>query len=405
MVSSWLDFQPSRFAATMTHLTSNMAQLKDFLSTLASVKGDVSEVTAPPFVLAPKSSIEIPAAWAACHDLFLQPARESDPAKRALLVAKNYICSLKRVVGEGTQDAAKKPLNPFLGEMFIAEIQGEEGPTKMIAEQVSHHPPVTACTLYNRALGISSVGYVGQATTFSPINGVRVQQPGFAIITDERHNEKHLMTMPTILVKGITVGQPYPELEGPCYISSSTGYVTRIEFNGKTKFGLGSKNRFHAEMFHESDPNKTLFEAKGQWTGDVKVEDCKGEMIDQFNVDHIQTKNISVRPVEEQTPFESRKAWSKVVEGIKEGDINKVSTHKHALEESQRELRRAEERNGRKWQSMFFTQLQSHDDALKLLAKIPDENWKKFDLKMTAGAWKFVGGNAAEDLIKRLRGA
>ncbi|KAI1411352.1 hypothetical protein F5Y13DRAFT_165534 [Hypoxylon sp. FL1857] len=226
----------------MTKSQSNISQLKDFLSYLATVKGDLSNITAPPFVLSPKSVTEIPAAWAERHDLFLQPAVENDPARRSLLILKNFLCSLKRQVYTATgseQDSdsggAKKPLNAFLGELFLGTFEGSDGSmTQLICEQVSHHPPVTACFLYNKTYGISSSGYVAQETTFSPVSGVRVRQIGHVLIRDEAHSESRLMTLPTMTVRGLLTGSPYPELEDTCYISSSSGYLATINFQGKS---------------------------------------------------------------------------------------------------------------------------------------------------------------------------
>ncbi|KAI8952179.1 hypothetical protein F4801DRAFT_542181 [Xylaria longipes] len=79
----------------MTASQSNLSQLRDFLSYLATIKGDLSNITAPPFVLSPVSVTEIPASWAARHELFQQPTHEADAAARALLVLKNFLCSLK----------------------------------------------------------------------------------------------------------------------------------------------------------------------------------------------------------------------------------------------------------------------------------------------------------------------
>lgn len=47
-----------------------------------------------------------------------------------------------------------KPLNPFLGELFIGKWEDEAGTTNLIAEQVSHHPPATACNIWNDKHGV-----------------------------------------------------------------------------------------------------------------------------------------------------------------------------------------------------------------------------------------------------------
>ncbi len=48
-----------------------------------------------------------------------------------------------------------KPLNPFLGELFIGKWTDEQaGTTHLVTEQVSHHPPITAYNIWNDKHGI-----------------------------------------------------------------------------------------------------------------------------------------------------------------------------------------------------------------------------------------------------------
>lgn len=386
----------------MTQLGHNISQLKDLLSYLASVKGDLSNITAPPFVLAPKSAIEIPSAWASRHALFLQPAVEPDPAQRALLVAKNYLCSLKNLVDEGSKDAAKKPLNPFLGELFIGTFETPDSTTRLIAEQVSHHPPVTACFMCNQQSGISSNGFVAHETLFSPSTGVTVRQLGYALIQDEKHGEKHLMTMPTLYIKGLTTGQPYPELQGPCYISSSSGFVTKIEFEGKGILGFGSKNRVEAKLYQSAIMEESLYCISGQWNSTLNLYNGKGTLVESFNVDDIPLTDFVVEPMESQSPWESRRAWGQVFEGITEGNIEKVNNHKNAIEESQREKRATEAQKGIEWNRLFFWRTQQDEEANLLLNAIPNQEGNSFDPARTDGVWKFVGIEEAEKLISQL---
>lgn len=391
-------------AATNTH-SSQLQQLRDFLISLSTTKGDLSSVTAPPFVLASKSSIEVPSAWASKHALFLQPASEPDPAKRSLLVAKNYICSLKALVGEGTDQEAKKPLNPFLGELFLAKFRGktEASGTTFIAEQVSHHPPVTACAMHNREAGISSSGFVAQETTFGLQSGVKVTQHGHAIVRDHKHNESHLLSLPTLYIRGIFGGTPYIELRGPCYVSSSSGYVTRIDFGGKSRLGMGgNRNQVDAALEDVAQKNKVaMYRINGEWNGRLTVSDAAGKSLEAFDVNEIPDTPLSVAPMEKQSPWESRRAWAGVVDGIHQGSMNMVASHKEALEESQRQRRADEKKLGVEWPRLFFSHQDEDELTRKLLAQIPGE--AKFDFRRTAGAWSFIGMEAAEERLKSMR--
>ncbi|RYP26759.1 hypothetical protein DL768_011594 [Monosporascus sp. mg162] len=134
---------------------SKSSQPKEYLSYLATVRRIFRTSPRGYPLLSPKSVTEIPASWAERHGLFLQPPQEQDPASRALFVLKNYLCNLKRqayTAASASDDSdgdggARKPLNAFLGEPFLSTFRADDGgsETQLIAEQVSHHPPATAC--------------------------------------------------------------------------------------------------------------------------------------------------------------------------------------------------------------------------------------------------------------------
>jgi len=165
----------------------NLSALKDFLSFLATVSGDISHVTAPPFILAPSALTEFPSYWAERPSLFTAPAHESSPERRALLVLKLYLASLQRqyYVGRTVQEGLKKPLNSFLGELFFCDftdydLTSEKESTstvRVVGEQVSHHPPTTACYLSADDDGVHAEAYSTQNTTLSGTS-IKVGQSG-----------------------------------------------------------------------------------------------------------------------------------------------------------------------------------------------------------------------------------
>jgi Oxysterol-binding protein. len=64
---------------------------------------------------------EYSAYWAEHPAVFVAPAREADPEKRALLVLKWFLTTLHQQYCSRSEKlgSEKKPLNPFLGELFI----------------------------------------------------------------------------------------------------------------------------------------------------------------------------------------------------------------------------------------------------------------------------------------------
>lgn len=406
----------------MAKLGTNLAQLKGLVGYLITVQGDLSNITAPPFVLAPKSAIEVPSCWTARQSLFLRPASEPDPARRALLIAQNFACSLAGLVDLGSEYAGRKPLNPFLGELFLGTFLssgsgnggsvgseqdgnengvGAEG-TRFVAEQVSHHPPVTACFSYNKHYGISSRGFAAQETSFSPANGVVVRQIGYAIIGDRAHEESHLMTLPTMYVTGLVSGQLQPELYGRCWISSSSGYVTSIDLEGQNALGLGMSHRITA-VVHSLPGMEPVYRLTGQWNGEMSIEDVRGDAPNEkFRFDDVPATDLTLAPVAEQTAWESRRAWAEVLKGIREGDMSAISENKTAIEEDQRRRRHEEEEKGTPWEGLFFRSSSQDDEATTLLEQIPDSQMT-FDAERTAGFWEFVGLAEAENLIAKLK--
>lgn len=113
-----------------------------FHQSIASFSGDLSSLTAPPFILSSTSLVEYSAYWAEQPELFVAPAKEADPEKRALLVLKWFLSTLHQQYCSRSEKlgSEKKPLNPFLGELFIGkwEDNGEVGETALISEQVRY---------------------------------------------------------------------------------------------------------------------------------------------------------------------------------------------------------------------------------------------------------------------------
>jgi hypothetical protein len=110
-----------------------------FLKSIAFFNGDLSTLTAPPFILSSKSLVEFSSYWAEHPSIFVAPALEKDPQKRALLVLKWFLTTLKQQYASRSEKYGneKKPLNPFLGELFIGKWEDEACTTELISEQVS----------------------------------------------------------------------------------------------------------------------------------------------------------------------------------------------------------------------------------------------------------------------------
>src|SRR5271170_203641 len=93
------------------------------LQSIASFNGDLSSLTAPAVILSTQSLVEFSSYWTEHPSLFTAPSLEPDPAKRALLVLKWFLSTLKQQYSSRSDKlgSEKKPLNPFLGELFLGK--------------------------------------------------------------------------------------------------------------------------------------------------------------------------------------------------------------------------------------------------------------------------------------------
>ncbi|GES58552.1 oxysterol binding protein [Aspergillus terreus] len=379
----------------------NKASWMSFIKSIASFNGDLSSLTAPPFILSPTSLTEYSAYWAEHPGLLVAPAREPDPEKRALAVLKWFLSTLHQQYCSRSEKlgSEKKPLNPFLGELFLGkwEADADVGETTLISEQVSHHPPATAYAIRNEKHGVELQGYNAQKASF---NGtILIKQIGHALLTftppgadrnDPAQKEQYLITLPSLHVESLIYGTPFMELDKSTRIVSSTGYIAKIDYSGKGWLS-GKKNTFTASLFKESEgEKKPLYTAQGQWSDSFVITNPRTkETVDKYSVKESKTTPLQVAPLEEQDLYESRRAWKDVAEGILRSDMNAVSAAKGKIENAQRQMRKTERDENRTWERRFFKRVDESqlDEQFKQLFQKAD--LESLESERTGGVWRF----------------
>lgn len=310
----------------------------------------------------------------------------------------------------------KKPLNAFLGELFLAswthtpeaskstwKEEGEErvwglalgmdsgddkpATTRLISEQVSHHPPVTAMAIIDDEHGIRADGYARVEMTFN--GNVDIRQIGHAILHIDKYDEDYLIPLPDIKVRGFLSGRLYPEVLGTYTMVSSSGYVSEMSFSGAGVL-RGKRNSFRAKMYRKDDPKKTpIYEVDGVWSGSWTVKDSRtGEILERYNVDAVENRPapINIDPIDKQDPWESRRAWAGVIAAIKRGDLHDTIAEKSKLERAQRQMRAMEKKNGQTWEPLLFTS--KGGDRHAIFHKLVEgTNWRLNEEK-TGGVWR-----------------
>ncbi|XP_053928348.1 oxysterol-binding protein-related protein 9 isoform X4 [Cuculus canorus] len=333
---------------------------------------DLTKVVLPTFILERRSLLEMYADFFAHPDLFVSISDQKDPKERMVQVVKWYLSAF-HAGRKGS--VAKKPYNPILGEIFRCHwvLPGTEGDDDMepvsegpvpwvskscvtfVAEQVSHHPPISAfyAECFNKRIQFNA--HIWTKSKFLGMS-IGVHNIGQGCVTCLDYDEHYILTFPNGYGRSILT-VPWIELGGECSINcSKTGYNASIVFHTKPFYG-GKKHRITAEIFSPND-KKPFCSIEGEWNGVMYAKYTTGENAVFIDTKKMPTIKKKVRKLEDQDDFESRCLWKDVTYNLKIRDIDAATAAKHALEERQRAEARARKENETSWETRLF-----HEDG------------------------------------------
>ncbi|TAQ84640.1 hypothetical protein B7494_g7037 [Chlorociboria aeruginascens] len=280
---------------------------------------------------------------------------ETDPEARALRILQWILCSLRSqfYVGAGDKTGLKKPLNAFLDEIFEGRWTDNTSTSRIISEQVSHHPPITACYMWDDEHQIRGEGYARVEMNFS--GNLNIKQTGHAIVHLDKYDEHYLIPMPNCKVRGFLSANLYPELYGTYYITSSTGFISEITYSGKGFFS-GVRNSFEAKLYKVDDTKKEpLYRVRGQWNDKFVITDTRGVKYPiTCTLGKIPAAKLQIASLESQDSWETRKAWQHVLAALRDNDMQGIIKEKTKVEEAQRAMRKEEARFGSQSSSLLL---------------------------------------------------
>ncbi|KAM9164304.1 oxysterol-binding protein-related protein 10 isoform 1-T1 [Pangshura tecta] len=338
---------------------------------------DLTRVVLPTFILEKRSLLEMYANFMAHPDLFLSIAAGATPEERIICFVEYYLTAFH----EGRKGAvAKKPYNPIIGESFhcswdvpkdkvksfrtnsasvvskdqakeFGQDQSECYKLRFVAEQVSHHPPVSCfyCECKEKRMCVNA--HVWTKSKFMGMS-IGVSMVGEGVLYLMEHEEEYVFTLPSAYARSILT-IPWVELGGKVSINcAKTGYSATVTFHTKPFYG-GKVHRVTAEVKH-NPTNTIVCKAQGEWNGTLEFTYSNGEtkVIDTNKLPVIRKK---IRPIAKQGPFESRYLWQHVTNSLKEGNIDAATEHKHHLEERQRAEERQRVAINTPWKPKYFT--------------------------------------------------
>ncbi|XP_032673207.1 oxysterol-binding protein-related protein 9 [Odontomachus brunneus] len=334
---------------------------------------DLTKVALPTFILERRSLLEMYADYFAHPDQFVSIADMPTPRERMVQVIRWYLCSFHAGRKSGV---AKKPYNPILGEIFrchwnipntsssdnITDSGSKlisDGPVPwckenqlaFLAEQVSHHPPVSAFYAEHVGKKICFGAHVWTKSKFLGLS-IGVHNVGKGWVNVLQHGEEYVLTFPNGYGRSILT-VPWIELGGSVTISClQSGYHATVEFLTKPFYG-GKRNRITCQAFQAGD-KKPFLVINGEWSGmmEAKWSDGKSEIFS--DVKELSTERKLVKTVCEQEECESRRVWRDVTVGLRINDMDKATAAKCAIEQKQRDEARVRKENNITWQTKLF---------------------------------------------------
>lgn len=279
------------------------ALIFDIVNQMKSGK-DLYRISLPTAFICPQSMTEYILQFIIPNE-YLDGINEiQDPLERMIRVAKWWMSNLCHLPRKNYMHS--KPYNPILGEFFRAKIfhpkNGSE--TWYFAEQVSHHPPGTACVLKNAQMGITLNLSLVPRSKFHG-NSVSTILDGTIEMTLDKIGEKYtIQSFPWVLARPLVFGTQTLEFWQFLKIKNENiNIFCKVEFFWKQNNELKGKIRMDG---------KKKFEIKGSITDKVNIKDLTaGTTQLLLSAEEVGKMPIYmyVPPVHAQSENESRRVW------------------------------------------------------------------------------------------------
>lgn len=321
---------------------------------------DLSKVTLPTFILEARSYLDKLSDFYYHSDLLSVASRVESPYMRIKEVVKWYLSGFYK-----KPKGLKKPYNPIIGEMFRCMWSNDKtgSRTFFVAEQISHHPPVSAFYCSNRKDGFSIGGSVLTKSKFYG-NSTSAILDGTATLTFLKLGEEYTVDMPYAHVKGLLIGSLTVELGGVVNIRcEKTGYAAEIEFKLKPFWKKSAESNFISGKIRMG--NDVLSKIEGKWDQEImiteynkngwKVDDPLPETFFEPTPPIKAARLKRYMPeMDRQENNESDKLWAKVAEAIVTNDQEAATREKLVLEDAQRILHKDLKENEKEWEPKLF---------------------------------------------------
>ncbi|XP_060537147.1 oxysterol-binding protein-related protein 2 [Cylas formicarius] len=218
---------------------------------------ELSKITMPVVFNEPLSFLQRMAEYMEYAHLLKIAAQQEDPVTRIQYVVGFAVSALA-----SNWERLGKPFNPLLGETY--ELERED--FKIICEQVSHHPPVSA--FYAETADWHFHGSVHPKLKFWG-KSVEIQPKGTLTVEFPKLKEAYTWTNVTCCVHNLIMGKMWIEQCGNMEIVSHlSGHRAHLTFK---QAGGSSRDLHRVEGFVTDKSKNKLFYVYGKWTEFIKT--------------------------------------------------------------------------------------------------------------------------------------
>uniref|UniRef100_A0A146KXB4 Oxysterol-binding protein n=3 Tax=Lygus hesperus TaxID=30085 RepID=A0A146KXB4_LYGHE len=224
-----------------------------------SIGKELSKITMPVVFNEPLSFLQRMVEYMEYAHLIKEASSKEDPVERL-----QYICAFAVSALASNWDRLGKPFNPLLGETY--ELERTE--YRVICEQVSHHPPISA-------FHADSEDFIFHGSIHPKLKfwgkSVEIQPKGAVTVELPKWGEAYTWTNVNCCVHNIIVGKLWIEQYGTMEIVNSvTGHKAVLTFKPA---GWFSKDLHRVEGFIMDKNKKKLHFLYGKWTDFLRVTD------------------------------------------------------------------------------------------------------------------------------------
>lgn len=300
-----------------------MGVVKRFISQL-SYGQDLTRIAFPSEFLNPYSILELAGVrYLSRFESLMIGNACAEPVQRMLNVVHYYLATLFQ------SKMYRKPYNPVVGESHYCFSEHRGSNTQFVAEQVTHHPPVSAFHIDNSSEGIEVEGIISFGVKFH-MNSVTVGTAGNLKVALKKHNEEYIFnkSIPDLLIKNVVFGTRQTKWQKTVEVDCKhSGTKCKINFTDS-----GSSEKIEGII---SKDGKTQLKFEGSLDDEIYYF-AETDEEETLLISEQQIPNAKVIYPVQLDAYPSMKVWRNVTKCIIANNMTGADAAKREVEEEQR---------------------------------------------------------------------